>query len=61
MAVIAVLIGLWVGVSIDSWIPFAISVVIAFAIKFTETAWLHSHMHGLYEGEEDEHGVKTIE
>lgn len=61
MAVVAVIIGLWIGVAIDSWIPFAISVVIAFGIKFTETAWLHDHMHKIYEGEEDEHGVKTIE
>lgn len=61
MAVIAVLLGLWAGLVVDSWVPFAISVVIAFGLKFMETAWLHNHMHQLYEGEEDEHGIKTID
>lgn len=61
MAFIVTLFGLWAGVVSGSWIPFAISVVVAFGLKFMETAWLHDHMHKLYEGEEDDHGVKTIE
>jgi hypothetical protein len=61
MAVLIVLAGLFVGAAVDHWIPFAIAVVIAAGLDYAKDAWLHDHMHKLYEGEEDEHGVKTID
>ena len=53
MAVIIVLFGLCLGILADSWVLFAIAVVIAFGFGFVETAWIHDHMHKLYNGEED--------
>lgn len=61
MAALVAFIGLIIGIASDSWIPFGIAIVIAFGIDFMKDAWLHSHMHKLYEGEEDDHGVKTID
>lgn len=61
MGVLIACVGLIIGIAVDSWIPFGISVVIAFGLEFAKSAWLHNHMHKLYEGEEDDHGVKTIE
>lgn len=61
MIVAIAIIGLWLGVAFDTWIPFALSIVIALGLQWTTNLWMHSHMHKLYEGEEDEHGVKTIE
>lgn len=61
LATIVALVGLIISLATNNWIPFAIAVVIAFGLGATENMWLHDHMHKLYEGEEDEHGVKTIE
>jgi hypothetical protein len=60
VAIIAV-VGLLIGVAVDSWVPFGIAAVIAIALQEMTNAFLHDHMHKLYEGEEDDHGVKTIE
>ncbi len=61
MAVIAILLGLLIGVLAESWIPFGVAAVLAIGLLWTENKFLHDHMHNLYAGEEDEHGVKTIE
>ena len=54
-------VGLIIGIAVDSWIPFGIAAVIAIAFQEMANAFLHNHMHKLYEGEEDDHGVKTID
>lgn len=61
MAVVIATAGLLIGVATESWIPFGVAVVIAFGWVFIHMDFLHNHMHKLYEGEEDEHGVKTID
>lgn len=61
MAPFIALVGLVIGAAVDSWVPFAIAVVIALILQWASTTFLHQHMHKLYEGEEDEHGVKTID
>lgn len=61
MAVIVVLVGFFTGLAVDSWIPFGIAVIIAMGMQWASTTFLHQHMHKLYEGEEDDHGVKTID
>ncbi len=61
MAVVVVFVGFIVGLATDSWIPFGIAVIIAMGMQWASTTFLHQHMHKLYEGEEDNHGVKTIE
>lgn len=61
MTVITVFVGFLLGLAFDSWIPFGVTVIIAFGLQWASTTFLHQHMHKLYEGEEDEHGVKTID
>jgi len=61
VAVIAVLIGIFISGAIDSWVPFAISVVVFAILQWFENKWLHDHIHTVAEGWEDDHGDKTIE
>lgn len=53
--------GLVIGIAVDSWIPFGIAAVIAIGFQEMANAFLHHHMHKLFNGEEDDHGVKTID
>lgn len=61
MAVIVVFVGFLISLAANSWIPFGIAAIIAFGLQWASTTFLHQHMHKLFEGEEDEHGVKTID
>lgn len=64
MGIVVLILGLIFGVAAESWIPFAISVVIAAIIQWVKDDWLHQHIHGTINDDhiwEDEHGDKTIE
>jgi nitrogen fixation/metabolism regulation signal transduction histidine kinase len=61
MTVIVILAGFFVSIAVDSWIPFGVAAIIAAGMQWAATTFLHQHMHKLYEGEEDERGIKTIE
>lgn len=61
MVVLVTLFGFLIAEATQSWEPFAISVIIAFGLSWAERQFLHQHMHKLYEGEDDGHGIKTIE
>lgn len=61
MIVIVAIIGFLISAAMQTWEPFAISVIIALGLQWATTAFLHNHMHQLYEGEDDGHGVKTID
>lgn len=61
MALVIMAFGLFIGLLIDNWAPAAFGAFIAIGLIWAENKFLHQHMHQLYEGEEDEHGVKTID
>ena len=56
MPIVLLLVGLLMSLAVNSWIPFAVTVVLAAMMFWSMDAFLHDHMHELTEKEDDEHG-----
>lgn len=59
MPIVLLLVGLMMSLAVNSWIPFAVTVVLAAMMFWSMDAFLHDHIHELTKKEEDD-DVKTI-
>lgn len=59
MPIVLLLVGLMMSLAVNSWIPFAVTVVVVAMMFWSMDTFLHDHIHELTDNKEDE-DVKTI-